>query len=104
MTTDIEAFRHADARRGTPGGDSYWPRERRHMRCGVNIRERMVEDMRDILKRGGAGRVITADDLVRRGWTTMQVHNHLARATEDLNASLAACPAPNTARQTNEVA
>lgn len=99
----LDDFKRHDARRAGQDG-YYWPRQRREMRSAVCIRERMVDDMREVLRGAGTGRVIVADDLVRLGWTAMQVHSHMERATDDLNISLRARPIPHRAGQPGEVA
>lgn len=97
----ISYGRREDKRAGEDG--YFWPFFRTQMRDSAPIRARMVEDCRDILTWSGTGRPIITEDLLEKGWTSLQIAEHRDAAMVDLAASLAAQPL-NRARQNPDVA
>lgn len=57
--------------------DGYiWPYLRHEMSAPGAIRERMVEDIKEMVHDGGADAVVTLQDLVLKGWTAEQTVAH----------------------------
>ncbi len=60
--------------------DGYiWPLSRPAMSDPSEIRRRMAEDVRRLIRHDGA-EAVTAEDMVRLGWLTAQVKSHGAAA------------------------
>lgn len=71
-----------------------WPERRADMASPVAIRERMAEDLSDLIYERGDEAVILTEDYLRLGWTRAQVDAHALAAACRLAQDFEPCAAP----------
>lgn len=76
-----------------------WPVARHRMLKAETIRQRMVEDIRDLARVDGENASLSLDDLGRKGWTPEQVRAHGSTAFNLFNAQIRAQTKTSAARR-----
>lgn len=73
-----------ESKRYTHDG-AIWPRARQDMVCAEPIKDRMVEDLQDIIRQAGEFHSVCDDALIARGWTPEQVRRYGQAAARHIN-------------------